>query len=261
MNLELIPESARGIASRRAKLAMEELEPTPLFYGDWNQTTFVHYEVDPEILQPFVPFELDLYEGRSYVSLVAFTLDRLCPGMVNCAAGEWLMRPISPCRFLNVRTYVKHGGNTGIYFLVEWLSRLLKVPLGPVTYGLPYRPARLTYQWNEDAGSISNTIARPDGCLAYMGSWNLDTPNESSTPGSLTEFLLERYVAFTKWHGLVRHFRIWHEPWQQRPLEVEVQDDTLVRTTGHWFEQAKCIGGNVSPGVREVWLGRPRFGN
>ena len=33
---------------------------------------FIHYEIDPQQLQPEIPFELDLYKGHAYVSLVAF---------------------------------------------------------------------------------------------------------------------------------------------------------------------------------------------
>ena len=60
-------------------------ECPPLFLGDWVRALFIHYEVEPEILQREVPFELDLWNGRAFASLVAFTMQRLRLGF-----GGWL---------------------------------------------------------------------------------------------------------------------------------------------------------------------------
>src|SRR3981081_1053396 len=46
----------------------------PLFIADWDEGLMIHYEVDAELLQGVVPFELDLLDGRAFVSLVAFTM-------------------------------------------------------------------------------------------------------------------------------------------------------------------------------------------
>src|SRR5437899_1103974 len=91
----------------------------PLFRADWREVLFVHFRVDPAVLRPLVPLELDLYEGRAYVSLVAFTQARLRPTWGG-AVTEWLSRPLANHGFLNVRTYVRGGRERGIYFLAEW---------------------------------------------------------------------------------------------------------------------------------------------
>src|SRR4051812_42049022 len=87
----------------------------PAFLGDWAEATFVHFAIDPRYLQPCVPFDLDLHEGRAYVSLIAFTMRDMRPAWLDSAAGEMLLRAIMPCRFLNVRTYVRAGGRDGIF--------------------------------------------------------------------------------------------------------------------------------------------------
>src|SRR5437867_8231848 len=51
----------------------------PLLYADWMRAVFMHFEVEPELLQRQVPFALDLWQGRAFVSLVAFTMERLRP--------------------------------------------------------------------------------------------------------------------------------------------------------------------------------------
>ena len=42
--------------------------------ANWENIIMVNYEIDPELLLPFLPngVELDLFEGNAYVSLVGF---------------------------------------------------------------------------------------------------------------------------------------------------------------------------------------------
>ena len=79
---------------------------------------------------------------------------------------------------------------------------------------------------------------------------------EICTGGSLTEFLLERYTAFTEHNRRKRFFRIWHEPWRQVSLDIDVTLDDLIGSTGAWWQSAHCLGGHYSPGVN-VWMGWP----
>src|ERR1700757_298402 len=117
----------------------------PLFYADWLRTVFIHYEVDAERLQREVPFELDLRQGRAYISLVAFTMQNMRP-CIGRRIGAAVFKPIATHGFLNVRTYVRHREETGIYFLAEWLPNPLSVLLGPRLFGLPYRLGQLEYE-------------------------------------------------------------------------------------------------------------------
>ncbi len=70
---------------------------------------------------------------------------------------------------------------------------------------------------------------------------------------------MERYTAFNCAGGRRRFFRVWHEPWPQVPVQVELVDRSLL--TSHWplFRDAKLTGANHSPGVRDVWMGWPHF--
>jgi uncharacterized protein YqjF (DUF2071 family) len=226
----------------------------PLFLAAWDRAVFIHYEADPALLQRQVPFQLDLRNGRAFVSLVAFTLLRMRP-RIGGRLGEWLFKPIASHEFLNVRTYVRHAGEPGIFFLAEWLSNPLSVRLGPRSFGLPYRFGHLKYAHAHDEGEIHGTVSASEGRLEYRA----PIPAAASDPseaGSQTEFLLERYTAFTCHRERRRLFRVWHEPWAQTPIEIEVTADDLLASTGNWWRSAECVGANYSPGV-EVWMGRP----
>lgn len=226
----------------------------PLFLAAWERSVFIHYEVDPSLLQRQVPFALDLWEGRAFVSLVAFTLWRMRPRLGG-RFGEWLFQPIASHEFLNVRTYVRHNGEPGIFFLAEWLSNPVSVRLGPRTFGLPYRWGRLDYEHAPDGCALRGTIQAPEGRLAYEGKV-CGSHFEASEGESLAEFVLERYTAFTQQRKRARLFRVWHLPWEQAPAGIEVTADTLMAGTGVWWGTAEFVGANYSPGV-EVWMGRP----
>jgi uncharacterized protein YqjF (DUF2071 family) len=226
----------------------------PMFYARWDRAVFIHYAADPATLQRDVPFELDLREGSAFVSIVAFALSRMRP-RIGGRLSEWLFKPIATHEFLNVRTYVRHRGEPGIYFLAERLSNPLSVHLGPRTFGLPYKFGRLIYEHACVPGEIRGYVDAREGRLSYQGDVAADhfAPSE---PGSLTEFMLERYTAFTQERKRARFFRVWHSPWEQAPAQIDVTADTLLTSTGLWRKTAECIGANYSPGA-EVWMGRP----
>ena len=226
----------------------------PLFLAAWERSVFIHYEADPSLLQRQVPFAIDLWEGRAFVSLVAFTLWRMRPRRGG-RFGEWVFKPIASHEFLNVRTYVRHNGEPGIFFLAEWLSNRLSVRLGPRSFGLPYRYGRISYHHANRDGVMTGTVEAADGLLRYRSRLSGDNFHPSEA-GSLTEFLLERYTAFTLHRHRRRLFRVWHEPWEQTPIEVDVSANDLLASTGAWWKSAELLGANYSPGV-EVWMGRP----
>jgi uncharacterized protein YqjF (DUF2071 family) len=244
----------RNTLSEGARHRILAVRGEPMFYARWDRAVFIHYAADANALQRDVPFALDLRDGRAYVSVVAFTLTRMRP-RIGGRLGEWLLRPIATHEFLNVRTYVRHNGESGIYFLAEWLSNPLSVGLGPRTFGLPYRFGHLNYDHALEGSALHGTVDARDGRLLYEGKV-CDSDFTAADADSLTEFLLERYTAFTRREKRSRFFRVWHSPWEQAATEIEVKADTLLAGTGQWWQTAECIGANYSPGV-EVWMGRP----
>jgi uncharacterized protein YqjF (DUF2071 family) len=246
--------ASRTSLSEAARRRMLAIRGEPMFYARWDRALFIHYAADPDILQRDVPFELDLRDGCAFVSLVAFTLVRMRP-RVGGKIGEWLLKPIATHEFLNVRTYVQHAGEPGIFFLAEWLNNRAAVLLGPRSFGLPYRFGELAYDHGRD-GNVLRGMAKARGDhLVYEGEAGRER-FEPCEAESLTEFLLERYTAFTQHRKHTRFFRVWHSPWPQASAEIGVTAGTLIASTGRWWKTAELVGANYSPGV-EVWMGRP----
>ena len=247
--------------SEIARRCLLSIRGEPLFFANWEDLVFIHYETDPQELQSCVPYDLDCYHRCAFVSLVAFTMHGMRPRFGG-RIGELLLRPIATHDFLNVRTYVRYKGEPGIYFMREWLSSRIAAWLGPWSFGLPYRFGRIDYQPSRGydlAGEHEQ--ARRGKVEASAGSFHFCATFRRNDfdvcgSGSLDEFLLERYTAFTQFRKRCRLFRIWHKPWQQVPAKIHISADDLIHSTGRWWRDARCIGANYSPGVN-VWMGWP----
>jgi uncharacterized protein YqjF (DUF2071 family) len=247
-----------GLLSAMARHRMLANRGEPLLTADWDRALMVHYEVDPAALRPFVPFPLDVRDGRAYVTLLAFTLRDMKPRRGG-KLTEWLFRPIATHGFLNVRTYVRVGNETGIYFLTEYLPNALSLRLGPPLFGLPYRPGKLEYHHRWEDATLSGRVAdtETDTAFSYTATLPLPVSFDVSPAGALSEWLMERYTAFTAIGRHRRFFRVWHEPWLHTPVKITVSDDSLLRARWPWFGKARLIGASFSPGLRKVWMGRP----
>jgi hypothetical protein len=259
MNDQAPPTTAApvtGTLSEEARRRLRSRRGEPLLVAGWHRVLMIHFEVDPAALQRDVPYQLDLLDGRAFVSTVAFSLS----GMRPCLGGRmsaWLFRPIATHNFLNVRTYVRHGGECGIHFLAEWLSSRLAARLGPATFGLPYRYGRITFA-HDQCGPVHAQVADAvgGGNLDYYVSLGSSAFQPCQT-GSLDEWLMERYTAFNSAGWGRRFFRVWHPTWPQCVADVRLYDCSLLTRNWRCFNHARQIGANYSPGFDTVWMGWP----
>jgi len=238
-----------------AREVMQSEDGGPLWEAEWDRVLMLHWAVPAAALQKVVPFPLDEFDGSAWVSAVAFHLR----GMRLPWAGRWLGRfslPFTNHAFLNLRTYVKVGDESGIFFLREWVPLVPTIALARPMYGLPFAPGTLEFDHQHESGSVFGQVATNGGRLAYEA--EVGRRFDACEAGSLTEFLMERYTAFTEWRGWKRQFHVWHPPWQQTAVEARVSDTSLLGLTGEWASEARFAGANYSPGLPSVWMGAPR---
>jgi uncharacterized protein YqjF (DUF2071 family) len=225
----------------------------PVFAADWLDLVCLHLAVDPRLLQPIVPLELDLFEETAFVSIVAFRQSRFRlagRGAWSAALGAAAAHP-----FLNVRAYVRSGGERAIFFIAEWVSNVLGLLIAPMLYGLPYRLGRIGYHAAASRffGQVSSRRLR----LRFAADLPRPDALRPAPAGSLAEFILERYAAFTARRGVLRRFRVAHAPWLQAPVEADVGDRTLLDALGPWAAGARLAAAHASPGARGVLIGSP----
>jgi uncharacterized protein YqjF (DUF2071 family) len=247
----------RAIGARRHHFPSGD--DVPLFTADWRGAVFAHFAIEPAHLQPSIPFELDTRAGHAYVSLVAFTQSNLRPSIGGPVAA-WLITPLASHEFLNLRTYVRVGGLRGIYFVAEWIPNRLAVLLGPRTYGLPYRLGRLRYEVDKPRGLLRGQVrTNGDKAFKYEADFSAEAARFASAPdGSLDQFLLERYVAFTRCHGVSRRFLVDHAPWPQQRVDLNLIEHSILDFGGAWSRHARFVGANFSTGVTGVTISAPR---
>lgn len=170
----------------------------------------VNYEVEPSLLAASVPLgtELDLQEGKCFVSLVGFmfldtrVMDFLIPFHVNFEE-------------VNLRFYVRREADgevrRGVVFVKEIVPRRAIASVARVVYGELYERwsmsnfrngETVSYTWQK--GDCSNTLSVERG-------QSLGVPAE----GSHGEFIIEHYWGYTK-RGADRtdEYKVEHPKWE-----------------------------------------------
>ena len=245
--------------ARYARWRFYSYERRPLFVADWTGLVFHHFKVDRQLLEPEVPFELDAYENDTYVSLVGFKTTRMYVERLG-EWTHWIHRPLSHHAFLNVRTYVQHRGEPGIFFLKEYVNSRPAIPVGRHTYGLPYSFAHLHFDHGFEETTLAGQVKDVGGAsLSYEGTQSNGDGLATCPVGTRREFLCERYSAFTSAAGIKRVFRILHKPWRVVSVESRWLDFSLLLQDFDWFGSAEFVGSFWTPGVRNVRISRPRL--
>lgn len=242
-------------ASQEARRRLDAAGGAPLAL-DWRDAVFFHLAADPAVLQPQVPYPLDLYRDEAYVSIVAFDQTRFRATFGRGLLSP-LIRPLGSYLICNLRTYVRYREEPGVFFMQEWMPNPVSPLLVNQTYGLPQRLARIRYEHDRAQGLFFGHITARGRPLSLTARIDYAAPLRMSEPGSLDDFLLERFTGFqiAIW-GHVR-FRLWHVPWLQQSVHGEIADDALLRATGPWYGTARLVTTNYSPGVAGVQLGLP----
>src|SRR5258708_6256352 len=94
-----ILKASPGRLSDAGKARLLSVRGEPLFLAHWERALFFHYEIDAEILQRELPFELDLRNGKAFISLVVFTMRNMRPRIVKTT------------RLMNALPYRKSSSN------------------------------------------------------------------------------------------------------------------------------------------------------
>jgi hypothetical protein len=137
----------------------------------------------------------------------------------------------------------------------------LSAALGPPVFGLPYRLGKIGYRHPVpgNAGELSGRVedGGSKGAFAYEAALPSQGERSPCEPGTLDEWLMERYTAFTFASGKARLFRVWHPPWMRVAVEAQVFDQSLLEMNWPFFMEARLAGAAFSSDQRNVWMGRP----
>ncbi|WP_276373974.1 DUF2071 domain-containing protein [Chryseolinea sp. H1M3-3] len=179
------------------------------YYQEWNNALFFHWKVAYDTLRKLVPqkLNLDTYEGVTYVSLVAFTMQKIRP------------RNLQPIKFIsdfdeiNIRTYIDNDNRKGVYFLNIEAGKHLSTLIAKTLSGLPYEKSNIQ-RTSENYKSTN-----------IQKSFNLDTefevkkrPTEKST---LDNWLTERYCLYFERAKTIYRYDIHHKEWEIKHVDIK----------------------------------------
>ena len=209
----------------------------------WKELLFVHWSLPAEVVRPLVPatLELDLWEGRAWVGIVPFLMRDIRPA--------WLPRAFA-MDFLetNVRTYVHHEGQPGVYFFSLEASSWLAVKAARLGWQLPYFHAEMSrHQQGETIAYRS--LRRGTGEGLFEARY---TPQESlgpSAPGTFAHFLLERYLLYVDKGGILYRGQVHHRPYPAHAVQVHALEEELLKAAGLPSPQGPPEVAHFSPGV------------
>ncbi len=182
------------------------------YYQEWNRALFLHWKVPVSALRSLIPagLEPDTFEGEAWVSLVAFTMERIRPAYLPAVSF------LSDFHEINLRTYVTRNGKPGVYFLNIEAARSLSVVVARALSGLPYGKAHMKRM--EQSGLDHYVSDNREKAFRFEAAYLTGEPVTEKSPLDL--WLTERYCLYVKHRGRLRCYDIHHKPWDLKAVEV-----------------------------------------
>jgi len=179
------------------------------FYQEWNNAIFLHWQVELDELKKFVPpeLEIDIFNGNPWVSVVAFTMERIRPKYLPP------FPPVSNFDEVNIRTYVKSKDKTGVYFLSIEGGTDLSCKIAKRISELPYRYSKIIR--TENQYQSSNSEFQDNLKIKYA------IGKELTEKSKLDKWLTERYALFQDTDRMINEFEIHHLEWPINEIELE----------------------------------------
>jgi uncharacterized protein YqjF (DUF2071 family) len=161
----------------------------------WKNLVMMNYEVEPELLGPFLPpnTELDLFNGKCFLSLVGFMF---------LETKVWGIKWPNHTNFeeVNLRFYVKYNTGTewrrGVVFIKEIVSKYMITLIANSLYNEQYETMRMRNRLEQakDHFEVSYSWKKPGwNKISVMASVNKTTLRKES----LEEFITEHYWGYT----------------------------------------------------------------
>lgn len=188
-------------------------EPKVFLTARWQDLILITYDVDPDILKPFIPpgLEPDTIDGRGFLSLVAFDfLDTKIKGLkipfhVNFPE-------------INLRIYVKNNERRGVVFVREFVPRAVIPLVANLLYNEKYEaiPMHSKVEKGESI-KINHTIEKEHKEFSI----DLEAENKPYLPesDSTPHFFKEHEWGFgTSRGGKLLIYRVEHPFWDVYPV-------------------------------------------
>ena len=183
------------------------------YYQEWNNALFLHWSVATDMIKPLIPpgLEIDTIQGKTWISLVAFTMEKIRPRNLPVLAA------VSTFHEINVRAYVLKDNKPGVYFLNIEAQKIVSVLIAKSLSGLPYEKATISRtQKGNTAYFVSENKAK---------NFHLDVSYETGSEGyaktDIDKWLTERYCLYLDKGKNIYRYEIHHEEWDVKKVNIK----------------------------------------
>lgn len=187
---------------------------TVFLEAKWKYLAMINYEVDPVLLAPYIPTgtELDLWNGKAYVSLVGFMfLDTHIMGLPIPFHRDF--------EEVNLRFYIKRvmpeGERRGVVFIKEIVPKWTIATVANVVYRENYISLPMKHVIIHDTSEI-----KAEYQWKYNNKWHRIVAKCKGEPelppkNSDAEFFTEHYWGYSKKpNGETLEYQVDHPPWR-----------------------------------------------
>lgn len=195
--------------------------------AEWRKLAMAQYVVDPGVLGPYLPagLELDLFQGRCFVSLVGFLFDRV---RLKGVAIPFHTR----FEEVNLRFYVRRRdadgtSRRGVVFIREFVPKAAITIVANTFYEEPYATVPMRNAILHTATDLSVAYE-----WKHRGTWFAMSVEAAPWPvaisrDSVEEFITEHYWGFTKRSdGGTSQYEVKHPSWAVYPVrKCEIDAD------------------------------------
>jgi uncharacterized protein YqjF (DUF2071 family) len=200
----------------------------------WHDLLFAHWAMDTEQVRARLPNALrpylDTFDRKAWVGVIPFWMSRVKFRGVPAIPG------FSKFAEMNVRTYVNVGGKSGVYFFSLDAENLPAVYGARIGFSLPYSYARMSadVSANSEVRYRSHRLQQPRpaefvGCYSPSD----DAPVSNAAPGSIEQFVVERYCLFTAdKRGRIFRGDIHHLPWPLQRAQAAIEVNNVAESRG-----------------------------
>lgn len=180
-----------------------------IYYQEWNRALFIHWAVPFEQLRKCVPsnLNLDTFDGNCYISLVAFTMEKIRPKFLP-AVGI-----ISNFDEINIRTYIDNNGKKGVYFLNIEAGKTISAFIAKAISGLPYEKAKI----NRTEKSYYSTNFKK----GFKLNSEFEVKEIMSKKTELDKWLTERYCLYLNQENELYRYDIHHKEWAIKKVNIK----------------------------------------
>ena len=204
--------------------------------AEWRKLAFANYEIDPKILEKYVPpgTELDLYNGKCFISLIGFIF-------LNTKIFGIKVPFHATVEEVNLRFYVKRfEKNTwkrGAVFIKEIVSKPALTFVANTIYKEHYETMPMKYSWEENTTNRSVAYYWKKNKIWQYFKVTAALEVSEIEKNSETEFITEHYWGYAKVNETTTNeYQVTHPRWKQYKVESSAIDVDFDLVYGKDFE-------------------------